>query len=178
MSKKREKKWKKEEVRGKILEYLAKEGEATKYKIQKDLKIPLATVLQVMKDLENEGLIEYKIGKRGGHVCRLTLNGLLYCLNKGTVDLERAKEIFLEMLKANGVTKDEIIKILNIPEKALSLYIKLYLEYLIHNYSEVITIDDIVLDLRGKKASAKIVVEEADKKVNEILIPNIWSLRF
>lgn len=53
------------------------------------------------------------------------LRFLIIALNERIVNLERAKEIFLEMLKANGITKDKIIeKLNNISEKALSCYIK------------------------------------------------------
>ncbi|HDN74261.1 MAG TPA: hypothetical protein ENG16_04480 [Archaeoglobus sp.] len=84
-NRKREKKWKKEDVKRLILKYLAEKGKATKYQIQKELelktklKIPFSTILQAMKDLENEGLIEYEIGKRGSHICRLTTTMIHLC---------------------------------------------------------------------------------------------------
>ncbi len=56
---------------------------------------------------------------------------LLKALNEGIIDLEKAKELFLEMLEANGITKDEISKKLgSISKGVLSYYLKIYLQFL------------------------------------------------
>ncbi len=156
----KKKKWKKEEVKKLILKYLVEKEETTKYRIQKDLRIPLATILQAIKDLENEGLVKYKEGKRGSHICRLTLRGLIYCLNEGIINLEGAKEFFLKILEANGITRNEIIEKLNISEKALSCYIKLYLNFLLNRFRifgniqfKNLNLDKIIKDIEKGRPS-------------------------
>ena len=76
------------------------------------------------------------------------LRFLIIALNERIVNLERAKDIFLEMLEANGITKNEIIEKLNISEEALSCYIKLYLNFLLNRFRFFgnILLDDLDLD--------------------------------
>ena len=110
----RRKKWKKEEVKRKVLEHLItlteKGEETTKYKIQKALGVPLSTLLQAIKNLEEEGLVEHEEGKRGSHRCRLTLKGLTYCVDKRIIDSKRAVDVLLKMFKNNEVTEDEMLE--------------------------------------------------------------------
>ncbi len=55
---------------------------------------------------------------------------LIIALNEEFLDFEGAKEMFLEMLDANGVSKEDILKRLNISEKTFSVYLKLFLKRL------------------------------------------------
>ncbi len=81
------------------------------------------------------------------------LRFLIYSVDEGILDLERAKEIFLEMLEANGVTKNEIIEKLNISEKALSCYIKQYLRFLASSPLPIPSLKEIVNDLRNEQVT-------------------------
>ena len=156
---KRKKKWKKEEVKKKILAYLAKLPEseaekATKYKIKEDLGIPLSTVLNAVSELEKE-LLEHEVGRRGSHISRLTLKGLIYCVKNQIIDLKRAKDIFLKLLEHHGLSYEEIVKGLSIPEKghtisekALSCYIKQYLRFLQSYPLDDVRLEEIVKEFR------------------------------
>ncbi len=143
MSKKRKKKWRKEEVKELVLKYLAEKGKATKYRIKEDLNIPIATVLQAMEDLKNEGLVEWEEKKeRGKHDCRLTLKGLIYCLNKRIISLERGKDLFIEFLKEKY---PEVLKHLKtvFDSEALNAYLKLELLRLVETiFNRFVPFDD------------------------------------
>lgn len=151
------KKHRKEEVKEKILEYLGENREATKYRVKEDLRIPLSTVLHAVDDLEKEGLVEHSIGKRGSHVCSLTLKGLTRCLDKNIINLEDAKEVFLEMLGAKGMAKEEIMEKLGIPEKGLSGYVKLYLNFLLNRSGtlwNLLDLDRTIKDIESGEPSS------------------------
>ena len=62
------------------------------------------------------------------------LRFLIIALNERILDLEGAKEIFLKMLESKGLTRDKIIEKLNISEKVLSCYTKLYLNFLLNKF--------------------------------------------
>ena len=150
-SKKRKKKWKKEEIKKEILKYLAEKEEATKYKIMKDLEIPLSTILQAIGDLEEDGLIEYEIGKRESHICRLTFKGLLNSLKKGTIGFDLGKKVFSKMI-------EEKIEQLSLKD------IKSYIEIVLENRIEL----EEEFEL-AKKAFFKIIrIENINRLLKEL----------
>ena len=144
------------DVELKVLEYLCGRLSATKYRISKDLGIPLPTLLLAVRRMKEKGLIVYGLGKRRGHLCRLTWEGLMHLLkSKPDVDLEHAKDAFLAMLEEKGVSREELIERLSkgearMSEKALSCYIKQYLLFLRDYPGPVPALDDIIKQLRGE----------------------------
>ena len=84
---------------------------------------------------------------------------LISCLKDKIIDLESAKEIFLKMLEAHGLSYDELVKGLNdISNDALSCYLKQYLKFLAES---------------TKLEELKITVEDIVKRFKEEQ-PNIW----
>jgi hypothetical protein len=149
------KKWRGSDVELKVLEYLCGRPGATKYRVSKDLGIPLPTLLAAVRRMKGKGLVDYGLGKRRGHACRLTWRGLMQLLRSGpNVDLERAKDAFLAMLEERGVGRGELMERLSkgearMSEKALSCYIKQYLLFLRDHPAPDPTLDDIIGQLRG-----------------------------
>jgi DNA-binding MarR family transcriptional regulator len=159
--------WKSQDAEVRVLKRLL-QGEATKYRIKEDLRIPLPTLLNVIRRLELDGLVEHRMGKkRRSHVCRLTSKGLI-CFLKGKrplsslsfEELELAKQTLLRLLKEEGLTRDEIVQGLSRPErgviisdKALSCYMKQYLRFLVaKSFVSYPSISEIVEEFRRENS--------------------------
>lgn len=91
------------------------------------------------------------------HLVKKDLGLLMHYVKKRVIKLEEAKEIFLEMLERHGIDKEQLVKALNnIPNKALSCYIKEYLRLISHfPISIPIDIKEIVKELRGEESTLK-----------------------
>jgi len=139
MSKSKRKKWKKKEVKLKILKYLIQKGEEiTKYRIKKDLKIPLSTILQAMNELEENRIIKYEIGKRRSHRCYVTLKGILFSLKEQIIDIYKATDIIIKLIgkdKYNSIV-NKVRKEFGLSESEFNCLFRLFLYMLVKRFEE------------------------------------------
>ena len=124
-----------------------KRGESYVEFFKKYIDIDLKTLgfkLKVHEDIINRLIEMAKKDKRAKEIISKSiyfkelaskdLRLLIIALSNRILDLERAKNLFIRMLESNGITKNEVIEKLNISEKALSCYTKLYLNFLLNRF--------------------------------------------